>query len=77
MRMKPWTDQIDELVAARSYTDAQALLDVIDQALLPDKVANMLLSVRSRLIDYLFPGETSSADSFVARRFPFPFGEVR
>jgi Vam6/Vps39-like protein vacuolar protein sorting-associated protein 39 len=36
--MKPWAQQIDELVVAGSYVDALALLETIDQALLPDKV---------------------------------------
>jgi hypothetical protein len=36
--MKSWAEQVDELVAAGSYVDALALLDTIDQAVLPDKV---------------------------------------
>ena len=36
--MKPWSEQIDELVLAGKYSDALALLDTIDEALLPDKV---------------------------------------
>ncbi|THV01026.1 hypothetical protein K435DRAFT_718392 [Dendrothele bispora CBS 962.96] len=35
--MKPWTDQLDELIIARQYVDALKLLDLIDQAYLPDK----------------------------------------
>jgi hypothetical protein len=37
--MKSWGDQVDELVEASSYADALALLDVIDQVVLPDKVS--------------------------------------
>jgi Vam6/Vps39-like protein vacuolar protein sorting-associated protein 39 len=36
--MRPWSEQIDELVIAGQYSDALALLDTIDGALLPDKV---------------------------------------
>ncbi|KZT07657.1 uncharacterized protein LAESUDRAFT_742773 [Laetiporus sulphureus 93-53] len=36
-RMKPWSEQIDELVEAGSYSDALALVNSIDDALLPDK----------------------------------------
>lgn len=36
--MKPWAEQIDELVQEGQYADALALLDTIDEAVLPDKV---------------------------------------
>ena len=36
--MKPWGEQIDELIDAGKYAEALALLDIIDVALLPDKV---------------------------------------
>ncbi|TFY59088.1 hypothetical protein EVJ58_g6005 [Rhodofomes roseus] len=36
-RMKPWHEQVDELVEAGSYADALALLDLLDAASLPDK----------------------------------------
>ena len=36
--MKPWGEQVDELIDAGKYADALALLDTIDVALLPDKV---------------------------------------
>ncbi|KAI9061003.1 hypothetical protein FKP32DRAFT_1594678 [Trametes sanguinea] len=36
-RMKPWNQQIDELVEAGSYTEALALLDTLDAALVSDK----------------------------------------
>jgi hypothetical protein len=39
--MKPWSEQIDELVYDGSYSDALALLETIDEALLPDKVGIM------------------------------------
>lgn len=38
VRLTPWSQQIDELVNAGSYSGALALLDTIDAALLPDKV---------------------------------------
>ncbi|GJJ08147.1 hypothetical protein Clacol_002355 [Clathrus columnatus] len=36
--MQPWTEQIDELVRKSSYSEALALLESIDETLLPDKV---------------------------------------
>ncbi|KAF5342379.1 hypothetical protein D9611_001421 [Ephemerocybe angulata] len=36
--MKPWADQIDELVLAGQYSDALDLLGSIDETALPDKV---------------------------------------
>lgn len=38
IRMKPWGEQVDELIDAGKYAEALALLDIIDAALLPDKV---------------------------------------
>lgn len=38
IRMKPWGDQVDELIDAGKYAEALALLDIIDATLLPDKV---------------------------------------
>ncbi|KAF5379787.1 hypothetical protein D9615_005708 [Tricholomella constricta] len=35
--MRPWAEQIDELVRDGQYADALALLDTIDEAVLPDK----------------------------------------
>jgi len=40
--MEPWSEQIDELVFAGQYSDALALLDSIDESLLPDKVRRNL-----------------------------------
>ena len=37
-RMKPWSEQVDELVRDELYSDALALLETIDEALLLDKV---------------------------------------
>jgi hypothetical protein len=36
--MRPWLEQIDELVTAGQYSNALALLDAVDDTLLPDKV---------------------------------------
>lgn len=36
--MKPWGEQVDELIEASSYADALTLLENIDHLLLPDKV---------------------------------------
>ncbi|KAG7089926.1 hypothetical protein E1B28_011558 [Marasmius oreades] len=35
--MKPWAEQIDELVQSSQYADALKLLDTIEEAVLPDK----------------------------------------
>jgi len=40
--MRPWSEQIDELVIAGQYSDALALLETVDGALLPDKVGATL-----------------------------------
>jgi hypothetical protein len=37
--MNPWSEQIDELVFAGKYSDALALLDSVEEPLLPDKVS--------------------------------------
>ncbi|KII89843.1 hypothetical protein PLICRDRAFT_108036 [Plicaturopsis crispa FD-325 SS-3] len=37
IRMRPWSEQIDELVQQGAYGDALALLDTVDQTVLPDK----------------------------------------
>ena len=50
-RMKPWIQQIDELVDAGSYADALSLLESLDAALIADKVrsrAPVLLMGRTR-----------------------------
>jgi hypothetical protein len=36
--MKSWTEQIDELVLKKMYSDALALLDVLDDEQISDKV---------------------------------------
>jgi Vam6/Vps39-like protein vacuolar protein sorting-associated protein 39 len=36
--IKSWGDQVDELIHAEKYAEALALLNIIDAALLPDKV---------------------------------------
>lgn len=43
-RMKPWIQQIDELVEAGSYKEALALLGSLDVALVADKVRSARLS---------------------------------
>jgi len=43
-------EQIDELVGTEAYSDALALLDSIDPAVLPDKVYPLLQTIISSLI---------------------------
>ena len=42
--MRPWSEQIGELVEAGSYADALALLDIVDVTALPDKVCFSFMS---------------------------------
>lgn len=42
-RMKPWGEQVDELVRDGLYSDALSLLETIDNAWLPDKVRGISL----------------------------------
>jgi hypothetical protein len=37
-RMRPWGEQVDELVAAGEYDSALALLETVEQVALADKV---------------------------------------
>jgi hypothetical protein len=48
LTMRPWADQIDELVTTGQYADALALLDTIDQAVLLDKVTAIIHDPASR-----------------------------
>lgn len=48
--MKSWGDQIDELVADRSYLDALSLLDTLDVAVAPDKVNKTFVATGPVLI---------------------------
>lgn len=41
--MKPWGEQVDELVREGAYADALILLDSLDVAILPDKVSLYLI----------------------------------
>jgi hypothetical protein len=43
--MKPWPEQVDELVKDGSYSAALALLDTLDETALPDKVYIIFLYV--------------------------------
>lgn len=47
--MKPWSEQIDELVQLGRYADALALLDTIEEAVLADKVQNAINSCLENL----------------------------
>jgi len=45
VKMRPWGEQIDELVDAGSYAEALTLLDSTDKVLLPDKVRGLISSL--------------------------------
>lgn len=53
--MKPWAEQIDELVQAGQYADALALLDTLEEGVLPDKV------------EYTFPVTLSLTHEIIIR----------
>ena len=42
LRLKPWGEQVDELIDARMYAEALALVNDIDVAVLPDKVRGLI-----------------------------------
>lgn len=50
--MKPWAEQIDELVLAGKYSDALALLDILDEDQLPDKVILLHLCFSKTCFDF-------------------------
>ena len=55
--IKPWTEQIDELVLKKMYSDALALLDVLDDEQVADKVDRFLTvdgCQRSHILDSRF-----------------------
>jgi hypothetical protein len=52
--MKPWTEQIDELVLKKMYSDALALLDVLDDEQVPDNVITFYQQSFDTLLTSLF-----------------------
>ena len=79
VEMKPWGEQVDELVAVGSYADALALLNSIDITLLPDRVSKGPLHV---CIPILLTGPLSIGLPYPnrprpSRRFPIPLRSIR
>ena len=66
-QMKPWNQQIDELVEGGAYTDALALLDSLDAALVADKVGPAA-SIWLADLTKRFVGTTTEASSCIASR---------
>ncbi|KAF8486196.1 hypothetical protein DFH94DRAFT_623079 [Russula ochroleuca] len=65
-RMKPWGEQVDELIDAGKYAGALALLDIIDAALLPDKDRRTSLTKALDAVSQFRTGEFDPAlDLFV------------
>ena len=60
--MKPWTEQIDELVLEKKYSDALALLDVLDDEQVSDKVITFHSPVAAEITD--FPTQDSKTDTY-------------
>lgn len=48
--IKPWAEQIDELVLAGRYSDALELLDTLDDGVLSDKVFSSFLDSTSKSV---------------------------
>ena len=76
--MKPWNQQIDELVEAGAYADALSLLDSLDAALVADKVRD---DTKSLFVEVscspVVVGTETEADSRTASSRPVPQCEVR
>jgi len=66
--MKSWGEQIDELVVAGSYLDALSLLDILDLAVVPDKVGKVLTSTGSVLTSRR-PNDIPSSDHYMRFRY--------
>jgi len=49
--LKPWADQLDELVLEGLYSNALSLLEIIDDPSLPDKVHDVGMHLHSLLTD--------------------------
>ncbi|KAH9998803.1 hypothetical protein BJV74DRAFT_883060 [Russula compacta] len=65
-RMKPWGEQVDELIHAGKYAEALALLNTIDASLLSDKDKRTSLSKALDAVSQFRAGEFDRAlDSFV------------
>ncbi|EIN04044.1 hypothetical protein PUNSTDRAFT_93504 [Punctularia strigosozonata HHB-11173 SS5] len=64
--MKPWGEQIDELVAAGAYSDALALVNSLEEALLPDKSSRISLIRGLNAVSKFAAGEYDVAmDTFI------------
>ncbi|KAF9468180.1 vacuolar sorting protein 39 domain 1-domain-containing protein [Collybia nuda] len=64
--MKPWTEQIDELVKDGQYADALALLDTVDEAVLSDKDARqMRIRALNAVSEFCHSEFDSAIDTFI------------
>lgn len=74
IRMRPWSEQIDELVQQGAYGDALALLDNVDQTVLPDKVSIHVSQPdmsASLLVTNTCIGATPDSHTSITRRLSF------
>lgn len=77
LTMKPWADQIDELVIEERYADALALIDTLDATLLPDKVIMRAFCFSWwNYSQQHLPGSTDIEDQRTSRRLPVQGKEV-
>lgn len=76
--MKSWDAQIDELVVGGHYSDALALLDIIDVVALPDKVQHHRMSILLLLnlcIGAKIDTDTRAERRFAISRLPIRYGD--
>jgi Vam6/Vps39-like protein vacuolar protein sorting-associated protein 39 len=71
-RVKPWGEQVNELVKAGTYAEALALVNSIDAAVLPDKVCTHQTSYGSLLTAPTFEGQARKPDQSTGRRVTIP-----
>lgn len=76
--MKPWGEQVNELVEAGSYSDALALLESIDEALLSDKVRARITIIQKRKLKEVPPsvGSEDTECPWPTRCFPIPIWAI-
>ncbi|KAK0193482.1 vacuolar sorting protein 39 domain 1-domain-containing protein [Armillaria mellea] len=72
--MKPWSEQIDELILSCQYSDALTLVDTIDPKILPDKDARKTRIRALHAVVALYPDTVGGRLSVVPDRWIPLFG---
>ncbi|KAG6849265.1 hypothetical protein H0H93_009921 [Arthromyces matolae] len=66
VKMKSWAEQIDELVQTGQYADALALLETVDEALLPDKeIRRTKIRALNAVSDFRVAKFDAAIDTFI------------